>query len=260
MVKSISRKYLLAFLTFLIASWYVVSSFTAKVTLDSRTHGPRIKFKAGTSTNWSGYAVETNLANPQNFAVSDVKGSWTVPSVSCTSTNTYSSAWVGIDGDSDNTVEQTGTEHDCINGQPSYYAWFEMYPKPSFRINMPIAAGNNINAEVKFVGNNRFTLILANTSTGQTFTTTQKLNANRQSAEWIIEAPYSGGVLPLANFGTINFSNANTTLNGHSGSISDSAWQNDPITMVTSGGTTAKAAPSTLSPDGTSFNVTWQHN
>lgn len=220
------------------------------------THAPRIRYKDGTSTNWSGYAIETNLANPQSGAVSDVKGSWVVPSVSCGNTNTYSASWVGIDGDTSKTVEQTGTEQDCINGSPSYYAWFEMYPKPSFSVNLSINPGDTINAEVKYVGGKKYQLTLTDTTTG-TFTTTQSANAQRQSAEWIMEAPSSGGILPLANFGTIPFSNASATLNGHSGTISNVAWQNDQITMVNSSGT-VKAMPSALSSDGSGFTVAWK--
>ncbi len=224
-----------------------------------KSFAPRIRLKNGTSTNWSGYAAQTSLSSPQNNAVSDVKGSWVVPAVTCTSTNTYSSAWVGIDGYSDNSVEQTGTEHDCIGGKPVYSAWYEIYPKPSFRVNLPVKAGDNISAEVKYVANNQFRLTLTNTTTGQTFTTNQKAKAQRQSAEWIMEAPWSGGVLPLSNFGTISFSNANATINGHTGSINDSTWQNDKITMTNESGT-PKATPSDLSNGGSSFNVAWNSN
>ena len=48
---------------------------------------PGIHVKNGTSTNWSGYAVETNLASPQSSAVSDVVGTWIVPGTTATSGN-----------------------------------------------------------------------------------------------------------------------------------------------------------------------------
>ncbi len=223
----------------------------------SSSFAPRIKVKDGTATNWSGYAVQTNLANPQNNAVSDVKGSWVVPQVTCAQANAYSSAWVGIDGYSDGTVEQTGTEQDCSGGNPSYYAWFEMYPKFPFRINMVVHAGDTIKAEVNYVGNNQFRLTLSNSTTGASFSTTQKAKAHRQSAEWIMEAPSSsGGVLPLANFGLVQFSGAAATVNGVTGTINNSLWQNDAITMVNSSGG-VKATPSALSSDGSGFGVTW---
>lgn len=219
------------------------------------THDPRIRNEAnGTSTNWGGYAVPASRG-----AVSDVKGSWTVPTVvSSTSSSTYSSFWVGIDGYNDSTVEQTGTEQDWSNGQASYYAWFEMYPKFAYKIlNFPVVPGDTITSEVQYLGSGRYALTITNVSRNVTFSTTQRLkNAGNQSAEWIAEAPYSGGVLPLADFGTGYFSNCTATLNGVTGGIG--TWPNyDAITMTTSGGVT-KAAPSGLT-NGTDFSVIWSH-
>ena len=55
-------------------------------------------------------------------------GSWIVPTVTGSSRGTtYSAVWVGIDGYSDSTVEQIGTEEDVVNGGPSMHAWWEMY-------------------------------------------------------------------------------------------------------------------------------------
>src|SRR5262249_51366396 len=53
---------------------------------------------ATTSPNWSGYVAATNLSDPQNDSVTYVAGTWTVPTVTATSGNTDSFAWVGIDG------------------------------------------------------------------------------------------------------------------------------------------------------------------
>jgi len=222
---------------------------------------PRVRNKNGTSSNWGGYALETSLSAPQNNAVSDVKGQWTVPSVTAsTSPNTYSSIWVGIDGYSDGSVEQTGTEQDWSNGHPVYYAWFEMYPKSAYQIlNFPVNPGDTIATEVQYNGNGSFKLTIVNASKNVSFSTTQRLkNARRQSAEWIVEAPYSGGTLPLADFGTVSLLNCSATLNGATGPINNSAWQHDSITMATSGGT-IKAQPSALASSGTGFSVTWHH-
>src|SRR5574337_1127022 len=83
--------------------------------LHSARHAPIIKVKNSTSINWSGYANTGTT-----FKV--VKGSWTQPSVTCGASETsYSSFWVGIDGDTTNTVEQTGTDSDCSSGTPTYY-------------------------------------------------------------------------------------------------------------------------------------------
>lgn len=259
MVKSVQLRRLWILL-FLALSALAIYLFFPRQQLASSYHAPRIKVKNGTSTNWSGYAALTNLSSPQSNAVSDVKSSWVVPTLACTSANTYSSAWVGIDGYSDGTVEQIGTEQDCSNGNPAYYAWYEMYPKLSRRISLAVKAGDTISAEVKYQANGSYQLKLVNQTTSQSFTTTQKnVKAHRSSAEWIMEAPSSGGVLPLSNFGTIQFSNSQATINNVTGGINDGAWQNDPITMVTTSGAT-KASPSALSPDGTSFSVSWFGN
>jgi Peptidase A4 family len=71
-----------------------------------------------TSSNWSGYS-----AFKSRVKFTDVKGDWIQPAATCTSERTYSSFWVGIDGYNSNTVEQTGTDADCNNGSPVYYAW-----------------------------------------------------------------------------------------------------------------------------------------
>src|SRR5207247_9022295 len=143
--------------------------------------------------------------------------------------NSYSSAWVGIDGDNSNTVEQCGTDQDYVNGHEQYYAWYEMYPKGSATLptaTYPVAKYDAIHARVQYAGNGQFQLTLTNASRGWTFTTTQKLpQARRTSAEWIMEAPWSGGVLPLANFGSISFTGCQWSPAG--GSL-------QPITMVDS--------------------------
>jgi hypothetical protein len=213
------------------------------------------------STNWSGYAA---YASGTSF--SDVQGSWVQPAVSCPSRQKqYSSFWVGLDGYNSSSVEQIGTDSDCRGkSRPSYYAWYEMYPAAPVTLAMAIQPGDNLAARVSASGST-FTLTLTDTTSGQSFTTTQTLNgAALSSAEWVAEAPSSCSiffcsVLPLANFGSVNFSGSYTTGNGHSGSISDAAWNNDQIVMVTPS-SLVKGQPSPLSADGSAFSVAWKHN
>jgi len=213
----------------------------------------------GTSSNWSGYAVETNLASPQSNAVTDVAGSWAVPTArKSQSKTTYSSNWVGIDGYSDGTVEQLGTDSDWSHNAPQYYAWFEMYPGPAYLIGgFVVAPGDAITASVHYNGGNSYQLTIDNATRGEHFSQAFTGSAQRSSAEWITEAPSSGRVLPLTNFGTTTFTNCSATLNNHTGTISDSAWQYDKLTMASRN--TIKALPSDLSTDGSSFSVTWYH-
>lgn len=82
---------------------------------------------------------------------------------------------MGIDGYSSNTVEQTGTDSDCVNGKPVYYAWFEFYPHPSFSVNsLTIQPGDVISAEVSAGAKGEFTVTLMDTTAGGTFSTQYK--------------------------------------------------------------------------------------
>jgi len=172
--------------------------------------------KTTVSENWSGYVAESNVFSPTNGFVTAVKGSWTVPTLAGNSSmNTYVAIWVGIDGFSDGTVEQIGTEQDWINGSQQNYAWVELYPDPSQIISgITVHAEDQFNASVLYEGGNYFSFSIVDLTTRQSYTRTFRMSAQRQSAEWIVEAPSSGSaILPLASFGTIIFSNVQFTSN-----------------------------------------------
>src|SRR5579862_3383601 len=212
------------------------------------------------STNWSGYAVAA-----QAGAVSAVAGSWTVPAVTGSGT-AYSAHWVGIDGFSSSTVEQLGTESDVINGVPQYYAWYEMYPRGFVTIPMLVHPGDAITAGVSYDSTaSNFTLTITNVTTAQPYSTTQTLaGAQLSSAEWVVEAPSSiTGVLPLANFGTVNFTGAQATIGGTTGPIDNSAWASgvNQINMISGRHGAVLDTTSALTDSGTpttsSFSVTF---
>src|ERR1700691_1238524 len=132
------------------------------------------------SNNWSGYAI-TGAAGSFTAA----EGSWIVPAVTCTSGTQYAAFWVGIDGYSSTTVEQTGTDSDCSKGVPTYYAWYEFYPKASKDIAaFPVHPGDVISASVTFSAG-IFTVSITDGTSGKTFTTTGTVSgAQRSSAEF----------------------------------------------------------------------------
>jgi hypothetical protein len=201
------------------------------------------------STNWSGYAVQA--AN-----VTAVRGSWVVPTVTGTGTS-FSAAWVGIDGFNSSSVEQIGTDSDIVNGHPTYYAWFEMYPSLPVNLSLSINPGDTIAASVYYSSSN-FTLNI--TDGAQSFSKTlSDPSAKRSSAEWVQEAPSSSsGVLPLANFGTIKFSNAQTTVGTTTGPIDNPPWLSGTtaINMVNSRTGATQASTSGLSDSGASSSFT----
>jgi hypothetical protein len=222
------------------------TSSSRNVTHGTRMLAPNHKISHSTSSNWSGYSAI-------NGRYTSVRANWTQPTASCTSQTTYSSFWVGLDGDGSSTVEQTGTSADCSGGSPQYYAWYEMYPKFPVNLSIAIRPGDSMTGSVTSSGNGRFTLTIHNNTTGGNFVTTQTLKRARlASAEAIAEAPSgSGGVLPLTNFGSANFSAV--TVNG----AAIGSFNPDRIDMVAGG--VLKAQTSTLS-GGTNFSVTWKHS
>jgi hypothetical protein len=231
---------------------------------------PPTSSQATTSTNWSGYAAATSLKSSQTGSVSAVSGSWTVPAVTGSGTG-YSAVWVGIDGYQSSTVEQIGTSSDISNGVATYYAWYEMYPNASTTIavtSLKVAAGDKITASVQYAAG---AFVLTITDGTQSFTTSQTVaNPRESSAEWIVEAPSSNaGVLPLANFGTVTFTNATATINGVTGAIDDSSWKSTAINMVSSRNalealtsaltdTAASTSTTPATPASSSFTVTFE--
>jgi hypothetical protein len=236
-------------LALVLAAVALVAAFAAPAGSSARGNAPRFapnhKISHSTSSNWAGYAAF-------NGRYTTVSASWKQPTASCTSQTTYSSFWVGLDGYSSSTVEQTGTSADCSGGTPRYYAWYEMYPKFPVNLSLAVRPGDSMSASVTTDGSGKFTLHIHNGTTGGDFVTVHTLKRARlSSAEAIAEAPSgSGGVLPLTNFGTASFSAV--TVNGQPiGSFSP-----DRIDMVGNGFT--KASTSALS-GGNAFSVAWKH-
>jgi hypothetical protein len=224
-------------------------SIAPAATATAAQNGPDHKISHSTSTNWSGYAVTGH------GPYTTVAATWVQPAVDCTRTPTgFSSFWVGLDGDTTPTVEQTGTEADCSSGHARYFGWYEMYPKFPVNYSSVLRPGDTMHASVTALSGGTFRLTLTDRTRGWTHTVTPKLTAAvLGSAEVIAEAPSSStGVLPLADFGSVHFSGA--TVNGSL--LKNSTPGIDPITMTTSTGT-VKARPGSLSTG--SFGVTWRH-
>ena len=169
-----------------------------------------------------------------------------------------------------------GTGEDVVNGKASYYAWYEMYPSDSVIITTPtstsngshsftVQPGDKITASVAYVGSAFVLTIKDTTEANETFQTTLTIKgAARSSAEWVVEAPSSNsGVLPLASFGTVTFTNAYATINGTTDPIN--YWQSYSINMESRSGvedstsalsdTAATSLPTATTTGGYSGNV-----
>jgi len=211
-----------------------------------------------TSENWAGYVAGDASAG----SFSRVSGSWVQPSADPNAGDGYSAFWVGLGGAGQSqSLEQIGTQADVSGGQTIYYAWYELVPSAPVTLALAINPGDHISASVSVSGTN-VTVSLSDQTTGSSFThTLQMSNPDTSSAEWIAEAPSAedgnGNMqpVPLADFGSVNFTAASATAGGHAGAIFDPGWN---VQAVQLNGTNGGAQPGALSSDGTSFSVSWQ--
>jgi hypothetical protein len=206
-----------------------------------------------TSTHWAGYDVTGSAP------FTDVKGSWTVPAVTCpagakNNDVQESSFWIGLDGrGGSSTIEQTGTDADCNGPTPVYDAWWELYPSGTAIIKSPVVPGDEMSAEVS-ASATMITITLVDATQGWTFTTQRnKKGYALASAEWIVEQLGGGqGLVPLANFGSATFSSASATGGGVTGPIG--SFANTQIDMVSP---TGSATTSAFNRRSGGFTVTW---
>jgi len=227
------------------------------------------------SLNWAGYA--------DTGTFSAVSANWIVPTVTCTpGVSAFSTHWIGIDGNTSSTVEQEGSEGDCLPNadgviSPSYDAWFEMFGDNAVNQGFeeelspstnPVSPGDSISASIS-VASGVWTLTIIDSSSshpGWTFSDSIAFaGAAQSSAEWVVERPelctiYGGlgaqcSAAPLADFGSVTFSDATATPSGgSSGPIS--AYSNTAIEMV--GPPNVLALPGALGVGGNAFTDTWE--
>jgi Peptidase A4 family len=196
------------------------------------------------SLNWSGFA---DAASSPAQTFSYVSGRWTMPAVSCPrapyqNSGAYLAQWVGIDGFSDQTVEQLGTGAQCYEGVLYYYVWYEMFPAGTVEEGTPACISDNvdcpqpgdqISASVAVTpgttGENNYTLSLTDhTRPQESFSATASCAVTTcvdSSAEWIMERPAYEPIsglfqfVPLVDYGRAGFSQGLETANGQQSSI-----------------------------------------
>ncbi len=156
-----------------------------------------------TSGNWSGYAGA--VSSP----ATSITGEWQVPTVTATRGNSYSSAWIGIDGFNNHNLIQTGTEEDWAGGHAVYRAWWEILPKSETVISsITVHAGDIFTAQITKGSGKSWTIEIDDTTSGKRFSITKNSKGAGVSVEWILEAPLvGGGLATLAHYSTTYFIN-----------------------------------------------------
>jgi hypothetical protein len=206
------------------------------------------------SLNWAGYAVSRS-----GVRFSSVRATFFVPYVTCSKAlgQTLSSDWVGLDGfvGKPDSVEQGGIGADCgADGKASYYAWWEMFPKPETKAKLSVGPGDSVTATVSYdAAQQDFRITLTDNTRGGRFEATRRCPAvkigkravtcPRNSAEVISEAPATGTsvqkvvIARLSDYGAVSFSGvAITDASGHRGTLVSGRWNTTKIIQLRSSG------------------------
>lgn len=167
------------------------------------------------STNWSGYQVTRGAGYAQ--------GGWTVPTVTrpvpgYSTTGYYSSTWAGIGGGFNagtGALIQAGTTQDVSStGVATYYAWYEIVggtgdTGSEQRItNLPVHPGDVVGGVGLWNAGSGAQAGVCNFTINTCVSVPLSSSAPGTTAEWIVEAPSAGHILPLANFHSVTFVNS----------------------------------------------------
>jgi hypothetical protein len=203
--------------------------------------------QSGVSRNWSGYAATSG-----NFTA--VTGTWTVPQSQSSGRTSAGATWVGIGGVQSQDLIQAGTEETTNgSGTVQYDAWVETLPQAPRQLPFAVSPGDSVTVSISQKSAGQWMINFVNHTTGETYQTPVQYTSSLSSAEWVEEAPSAGRrVLPIDNFGSVQFSGGTAVDNGQTVTIAQSGAQ--PITLAGSRGS-AIATPSVLTADGQGFTV-----
>lgn len=283
LIKNIASKYSIGKNGIGTYNWVVpsqVSGVDYKIRITSTTNSAYTdisdnNFDLSIFDNYAGYAVSGNVTKPQSYKY--VQGKWKEPKVYCDNSldGTQESIWIGLGGVGNvrKTIAQIGTIAQCYDGIPpivSRWPVFEMFnvgKSHGFTViriaykdftNFPVLAnvyaGDDIYAEVKYIGNDKYSLYLHDITKGwHTKISPQKFigKYERYSAGWIVEKPPEH---LLAKFDPITFKNAKVDEK----SITNWSLVHQ-YTMVNKEDHIIRAETGSLDKTGSSFSVKWRH-
>ena len=152
------------------------------------------------SYNWAGLIDSGTV-------YTGVSSHWKVPTVQPSEGSEVSSTWIGIDGATDTSLIQTGTEQDTSGGSTSYFAWYEILPSAEVEIGA-VSPGDEMEASIEEDSPGTWTVSIADLTSAESTSGEVSYGGPGESAEWIEEQTtvIPGPQPPLADFGTVQFS------------------------------------------------------
>jgi hypothetical protein len=191
---------------------------------------------ADVSHNWSGYAATGG-------SYTGVTGTWTIPEPPTTGNFSGGASWVGIGGLTGHDLIQAGTNETVDGvGTVHFQAWVETLPQPARNVPFTVTPGDSVTIALNQQSTGVWLVEFKNNTSNQTYQTTLQYDSSLSSAEWVEEAPSVGrGIIPLEDFGTVEFTAGTAVKNGKSATIQQLGA--GPIRMVDANGRTLAAAP-----------------
>jgi hypothetical protein len=206
---------------------------------------------------WTGYVL---VGHTQGFR--QVTADFKVPTVTCTSSNSKASFWIGLDGYGNGTVEQVGLSTDCADGVPQYQGWWEMYPNGT-QYKFVVYPGDTLAMLVEYVGG-AWKLALTDSTRDDNqhkFNVTEPCPSGKvcenMTAEAVLEAD---GGKNLSKFTTTGFTEVQAVDSDYdtTGLVANgSVWGLAKLLMTGSNGGDL-AALSTITDDGEVFSIGWK--
>ncbi len=191
------------------------------------------------SSNWSGYVLSGG-------PFTAVTGTFNVPTIYSSATDTDTSEWVGLDGafPSDPTIIQAGVDEQYTAATNTYitFAWIELYPALPFSAPVPVRPGDQVTVTIGQVSPGLWNVLVKDDSNGVGYSVNQAYAGPALSAEWIVEAPWSVATQSVETLGA--FSPVTFTGVG----VNPVAGELSRLVMVQNG--VPVATPSALSPNG----------
>ena len=140
-----------------------------------------------------------------------------MPTIQASASQKVSSTWIGVDGYCNTNLIQAGTEQDTSGDARTYYSWWEILPAPEQEIG-GVSPGDQMSANIFRVSPGTWTIDISDITSSQSFSQNFSYSGPTDSAEWIEEdTSVSSGPVPLANFGTANFTGVNYTTSNAAG-------------------------------------------
>ena len=161
---------------------------------------------------------------------------------------------MGIDGDTNSSLIQAGTEQDWGPQGVLYYAWYEILPSVSIELGA-VSPGDLVSADIVKDGPGTWSITVDDSTEGSLWTGSVSYSTPEASAEWIEEAPTdsgTGNVELLADYGRVQFSDMGVQGPGTGTAVAS------PVYMVKQGSSNVvQSYPAPYSRSTDSFNLTY---